>query len=232
VVDIAGKRGYAGRLFIVEGVDGSGKSTQIALLRQWLVAQGYTVFFSEWNSSPLVKRTTSRGKKRMLLTPATFSLLHATDFVDRMEREIIPALKAGAIVLADRYTYTAFARDGARGLPAGWVRNLYRFAPAPTVAFYFRVPLDVSLARILSGRVELKYYEAGMDLNLAASPQESFRLFQARIVEQYERLLEEFDLTVMDATLPIDAQQRRMRQLVAPHLDGVKPTHAPLELFS
>jgi dTMP kinase len=96
------------------------------------------VFFSEWNSSPLVKRTTSRGKKRMLLTPATFSLLHATDFVDRMEREIIPALKAGAIVLADRYTYTAFARDGARGLPAGWVRNLYRFAPAPIVAFYFR----------------------------------------------------------------------------------------------
>src|SRR5712691_1053820 len=108
---------YPGRLFIVEGVDGSGKSTQIALLRQWLISEGYTLFFSEWNSSPLVKRTTSRGKKRMLLTPATFSLLHATDFADRMEREIVPALKAGAIVLADRYTYTAFARDGARGVP-------------------------------------------------------------------------------------------------------------------
>src|SRR6266496_3622606 len=105
---------YPGRLFIVEGVDGSGKSTQIALLRQWLISEGYTVFFSEWNSSPLVKKTTSRGKKKQLLTPTTFSLIHATDFADRTEHDIIPPLKAGAIVLADRYIYTAFARVGKR----------------------------------------------------------------------------------------------------------------------
>ena len=105
---------YPGRLFIVEGVDGSGKSTQIALLRQWLISEGYTVFFSEWNSSPLVKKTTSRGKKKQLLTPTSFSLIHATDFADRTEHDIIPPLKAGAIVLADRYIYTAFARDVAR----------------------------------------------------------------------------------------------------------------------
>src|SRR5712692_5777077 len=106
---------YPGRLFVVEGTDGSGKSTQLALLYQWLKAEGYPVFFSEWNSSPLVKDTTRRAKKRRLFTPTTFSLLHATDFADRTERDIIPPLKAGAIVLADRYIYTAFARDVARG---------------------------------------------------------------------------------------------------------------------
>ncbi|HKD73851.1 MAG TPA: thymidylate kinase, partial [Ktedonobacterales bacterium] len=111
-----GEHDFPGRLFVVEGVDGSGKSTQIALLRQWLVSEGYTVFFSEWNSSPLVKQTTRRGKKKHLLTPTSFSLIHATDFADRTEKWFIPPLKAGAIVLADRYIYTAFARDGARGM--------------------------------------------------------------------------------------------------------------------
>src|SRR5690348_10784672 len=150
-----GSHQYPGRLFIVEGVDGSGKSTQITLLHQWLVSEGYTVFFSEWNSSPLVKQTTSRGKKKHLLTPTTFSLIHATDFADRTEHDIIPPLKAGAIVLADRYIYTAFARDAARGVPPDWVRNLYDFAVKPTVALYYRVPLEVSLRRILGGRAEL-----------------------------------------------------------------------------
>ena len=109
-----GKHRFPGKLFVVEGTDGSGKSTQLALLHQWLKVEGYPVFFSEWNSSPLVKDTTRRAKKRRLFTPTTFSLLHATDFADRTERDIIPPLKAGAIVLADRYIYTAFARDVAR----------------------------------------------------------------------------------------------------------------------
>src|SRR5450432_342571 len=108
---------YPGRLFVVEGVDGSGKSTQIALLRQWLISEGYTVFFSEWNSSPLVKKTTSKGKKKQLLTPTTFSLIHATDFADRYERHLLPLLRAGYIVLCDRYIFTAFARDVVRGCP-------------------------------------------------------------------------------------------------------------------
>ncbi len=213
---------YPGRLFVVEGVDGSGKSTQIALLRQWLISEGYTVFFSEWNSSPLVKQTTSRGKKRQLLTPTTFSLIHATDFADRTEHDIIPPLKAGAIVLADRYVYTAYARDVARGVDAEWVRELYQFAVKPTRAFYFRVPLEVSLSRILTGRTELKYYEAGMDLGLSSDPRESFKLFQQRIVNEYEKMVDEFNLTVMDATLSIPEQQRMMRKLVAPHLEGVR----------
>ncbi len=213
---------YPGRLFIVEGVDGSGKSTQIALLRQWLISEGYAVFFSEWNSSPLVKQTTSKGKKKQLLSPTTFSLIHATDFADRTEHDIIPPLKAGAIVLADRYIYTAFARDVARNVDRQWVRELYQFAVKPTVAFYYRVPLEVSLGRILTGRNELKYYEAGLDLALSSDPYESFKLFQQRIVNEYEAMVSEFELTVMDATLPIPEQQRRMRKIIRPYLHGVR----------
>jgi dTMP kinase len=209
---------HPGRLFCVEGIDGSGKSTQIALLHEWLKSEGYAVKFSEWNSSPLVKRTTSRGKKRQLLTPTTFSLIHATDFADRTEHEIIPYLKAGAIVLCDRYVYTAFARDIARGVSPRWVRRLYRFAAMPTMAFYFRVPLDVALERIIMGRPDLKYYEAGLDIGLSVDPMESFKLFQARIVAEYEKMVDEFNFTVMDATKTIEDQQRHMRNIVKKHL--------------
>ena len=209
---------YPGKLVIVEGIDGSGKSTQLALLTQWLRSEGHLVTFSEWNSSQIVKATTSRGKKRQLLTPLTFSLIHATDFSDRLEQQIVPALKAGAIVLADRYVYTAFARDVARGVDGGWVRSLYRFAVTPTLAVYFRVPLDVALHRILSARPKLKYYEAGMDLRLSMDPTESYRLFQARIQQEYEGLVREYGLATMDATLPVEVQQRALREMVRPHL--------------
>ncbi|GHO44173.1 dTMP kinase [Ktedonospora formicarum] len=219
-----GSHHFPGKLFVVEGVDGSGKSTQIALLRQWLISQGYTVFFSEWNSSPLVKRTTARGKKKQILSPTTFSLIHATDFADRTEHDIIPPLKAGAIVLADRYIYTAFARDAARNVNRSWVRELYRFAVRPTLAFYYRVPLELSLRRIMNARPQLKYYEAGMDLELSTNIFESFKLFQHRVVQEYEAMINEFHLTVMDATLPIPEQQRRMRELVLPYLEGVRST--------
>src|SRR5262245_44588753 len=187
---------FPGKLFVVEGTDGSGKSTQLALLHQWLKAEGYPVFFSEWNSSPLVKDTTRRAKKRHLFTPATFSLLHATDFADRTERDIIPPLKAGAIVLADRYIYTAFARDVARGCDRDWVRQVYSFAVRPTLAFYFRAPLDVAVERIASGRPNLKYYEAGLDMHWANEPKESFAIFQSKILREYDLMVEEFGLTV------------------------------------
>ncbi len=183
-----------GKLIVVEGIDGSGKSTQISLLSHWLRSQGYAVAFSEWNSSPLVKQTTRRGKKKEMFTPTTFSLIHATDFADRMESYILPLVKSGAIVCADRYAYTAFARDVARGVSRRWVRNLYRFAIEPSIAFYFRVPLDVALGRILGGRDALKYYEAGMDLDLARNVEESFRIFQGRILDEYEAMAEEMRL--------------------------------------
>lgn len=213
-----GNHRFPGKLFVVEGTDGSGKSTQLALLHQWLKAEGYPVFFSEWNSSALVKDTTKRAKKRHLFTPATFSLLHATDFADRTERDIIPPLKAGAIVLADRYIYTAFARDVARGCNPAWIRDVYRFAVKPTVAFFFRAPLDVAIDRIVSGRPALKFYEAGLDMGWADDPEESFTLFQGKILAEYDRMIKEFGLTVIDATRSIVAQQREMRTIVTQHL--------------
>jgi dTMP kinase len=187
-----------------------------------LQAEGYGTVFSEWNSSPLVKETTRRGKKKQMLTPATFSLIHATDFADRMEHNIIPLLKAGAVVLCDRYIYTAFARDVVRGMDPKWVRELYSFAVKPTGAFYFRVPLDVAMKRILDGRTGLKFYEAGMDLELADEPEDSFRIFQGRILEEYEKMVPEFDLTVVDAALPIEEQQMQMRQIVRAKLAQAK----------
>ncbi len=213
-------RALPGKLFIVEGIDGSGKSTQLDLLNKWLIGQGYCVAFSEWNSSPLVKETTKLGKKKQLLTPTSFSLIHAADLADRTERQILPALKAGAIVLADRYIYTAFARDVARGVSPTWVRKVYAFAVRPTVAFYFRVPLEESLRRILNGRPQLKFYEAGLDLGLSDDPQESFALFQKRILEEYEKMVDEFGLTVIDATLPLTEQQEMVREIIRPLLPG------------
>jgi len=215
-----GEHRFPGKLFVVEGTDGSGKSTQLALLHQWLIAEGYPVVFSEWNSSPLVKDTTRRAKKRRLFTPTTFSLIHATDFADRTERDIIVPLKAGAIVLADRYIYTAFARDVARGCDRAWVRELYRFAVEPTVGFFFRAPLNIAIDRIVSGRPQLKYYESGMDMDWSDDPEESFTIFQGKILEEYDQMVQEFGLTVIDATRSIEKQQKIVRSIVTRYLNG------------
>ncbi|MGH7864924.1 MAG: dTMP kinase, partial [Candidatus Binataceae bacterium] len=183
---LAAPHGYRGRLIAVEGIDGSGKSTQLALLDRWLRARGYPVHFTEWNSSRLVRRSMRRGKKKNLLTPTTFSLLHAVDFADRYTYQILPPLKAGMIVLADRFVYTAFARDVARGVHPDWVRAVYGFAPRPDLTVFFRVSIDVSLERLLAGRAKLKYHEAGMDVGLSTDPVESFRLFQGRVLDIYD----------------------------------------------
>jgi dTMP kinase len=206
--------GFPGRLIAVEGLDGSGKSTQIYLLKRWLELQGLKVFFSEWNSSDLVKNATSKGKKRELLSPNTFSLIHATDFADRYERQLVPLLRAGYIVLCDRYIFTAFGRDTVRGCPPDWVRGIYNFAALPDLVFFFKASLEVSLHRILDGRPALKYFEAGMDLHLSTDPYESFRIFQGRILDEYEAMAEEMGFHVIDATLSIEDQQRRMRDIV------------------
>ena len=212
-------RKYPGALIVVEGIDGSGKSTQLYLLKRWLEIGGYRLHFTEWNSSPLVKSATRRGKQRRLLTPTTFSLLHAADFADRCERQILPLLHSGYLVLADRYIYTAFARDVARNCSPRWLRNLYRFAPVPDITFYFRAPLDVAVKRIMSGRPKLKYYEAGMDLNLSLDRAESFRIFQGRILAQYDEMIESDKFVVMDGTLPVNSLQKQMRQMVKARID-------------
>ena len=148
----------------------------------------------------------------------TFSLLHATDFADRLLYKIIPPLKAGMIVLADRYAYTAFARDATRGVDRQWVRELYSFAVRPDLALYFRVPIDVSLDRLMARRVKLKFYEAGMDLGWSANPVDSFRLFQGKVINEYDRLVDEYGLQIVEAVGSITEQQRMVRTLVAPHL--------------
>ena len=208
-----GEHRFPGKLFVVEGIDGSGKSTQLSLLYQWLKSEGYGVVFSEWNSSPLVRDITKRGKKKHMLTPSTFSLIHATDFADRMEHSIIPLLKAGAVVLCDRYIYTAFARDVARGVHPEWVREVYSFAPRPDLTLYFRVPIDISLERLLSGRAKLKYHEAGMDVGLSAEPAESFRLFQSRVLSIYDQLTAEFGFRTIEAAGDIPNQQKTVRRM-------------------
>ncbi len=210
---------FPGRLIAVEGLDGSGKSTQIYLLKRWLEAEGIKVYFSEWNSSELVKSATSKGKKRELLTPTTFSLIHATDFADRYERHLLPLLRAGYVVLCDRYIFTAFARDVVRGCPPEWVRGIYSFATQPDLTIFFKADLEVSLNRILEGRPKLKFFEAGMDLALSSDPYESFRIFQGRILEQYMAMSEEFDFVVMDANVHVEKQQVLVRKLVGDRIE-------------
>src|SRR5437764_6177407 len=206
---------FPGKLIVVEGIDGSGKSTQLQLAMRYLQAKGLRPFFTEWNSADLVKAVTKKGKKKMSLTPMTFSLLHATDFAHRLVHNILPPLKAGMIVLADRYVFTAFARDVVRGCDRSWVRKMFQFAPRPDRAFYFNVPIEVSIQRVLSGRAKIKDYEAGMDLNLAKDHVESFRIFQGQILDEYAKIVGEYGLTEIDATLSISQQQ----QIVRDYLD-------------
>jgi dTMP kinase len=210
---------YPGRLIAVEGLDGSGKSTQIYLLKRWLEMKGLKVFFTEWNSSLLIKKATSKGKKRQLLTPTTFSLIHCTDFADRYEQQILPLLKAGYLVLCDRYIYTAFARDAVRGCSRPWLHKLYSFACHPDITLFFNTPLPVALNRILDSRPQLKFHEAGMDLGLSPDQYESFRLFQGRILDEYLGMKERFKFIELDGAAPIETQQKLVREIITTAID-------------
>jgi dTMP kinase len=216
----AANPGAPGRLLVVEGLDGSGKSTQARLLVKWLQSRGYRVFFTEWNSSELVSDVVRRGKKKGLLTPTTFSLLHATDFADRLERQIVPPLRAGYFVVCDRYCYTAFVRDTARGCDPAWVRNMYSFAPVPDRVLYFRVPVQVSLDRKLASREPISYYEAGMDLHLSDDIVDSYQRFQSALRRGYEKLVTTDHLVPIDASKPVEHVLSHVRAEVKPLLAG------------
>jgi len=202
-----------GILVCVEGIDGSGKSTQLELLRDWLKDTGQDVIYTEWNSSTLISQTTKAAKKKNLLSPRTFSLLHAVDFADRLKQIIAPALKAGFIVLADRYAYTAFARDVARGVDAQWVRNTYDFAIKPDLALYFDIDPQIAMERICANRAP-KFYEAGMDLNLSEDPYESYKIFQSRVTEEYHKMVDEFGLVKIDACESLHSKQIVIREML------------------
>lgn len=207
------KHSYQGILICVEGIDGSGKSTQIELLYNYLQQNGVDVILTQWNSSSLISSTTKKAKKKNMLSGRTFSLLHAVDFADRLEGTIKPALKAGFVVLADRYVYTAFARDVARKVDAQWVRNMYGFAIKPDLTFYFDVSPKDSLDRICANR-EPKFYEAGMDMKLSNNPYKSYIKFQTKIVEEYKKMIDEYGLIQVDATKSIHEKQFFIRQKV------------------
>ena len=213
------KHNYEGTLICVEGIDGSGKSTQLSLLRDWLKANGKDVIYTEWNSSPLISQTTKLAKKKNMLSPRTFSLLHAVDFADRLKQVIAPALKAGFIVLADRYAFTAFARDVARGVDPQWVRQVYDFAIRPDLTIYFDIDPKTSMERICFNRTP-KFYEAGMDLKLSNDPFESYLIFQTRVINEYKKMLKEFDIVKLDANDSIHSKQVEIRKMLTKILEA------------
>jgi dTMP kinase len=211
--------GFSGRLITVEGLNGSGKTTQIYLLRRWLEARGSRVRFIEWESPDLLRVTGTGAKKRELLTPTTFCLIHATEFADRYERLVVPLLRAGYLVLTDRYLFSALARDCVRGCPKDWVRSLYGFAARPDMTFLCKARLEVVFERVLDGRSRLRYFDAGMDRGFSKDTRESYRIFQSRLLDQYLAMSTEFDFHIIDGEQTIEAQQIMMRERLSKVLD-------------
>ncbi len=205
------KHGYPGLLVVIEGTDSSGRTTQINQLKNWIENQCYGVIVSEWKSSELIASVIDNAKERNLLNANTFSLMYASDFAHRLENVIIPALKSGFVVLLDRYTYTAFARDVVRGVKPKWVRKLYDFAPEPDLVFYLEQPVDVLLKRIIASK-GLDYYESGRDIGLSTDFYESFRIYQSKILEEYDQMKEKHNFITIDGTQPIDIIQEKMRE--------------------
>ena len=209
--------GYPGKIIAIEGTDGVGRSTQIRLLREWLEVQGYGVVETGWTRSELMQPTIELAKASNTLNKLTFVLLYATDFADRLEKEIIPALKAGFIVLSDRYIFTAMARAGVRGVDRTWMRNLYGFAIAPHLVFYLKIDEKTLIRRVLQSR-GMDYWESGMDMKLGDDIYESFRAYQRSLLREYASMADEFGFRVLDARRKIDVIQDELRRQIAAFL--------------
>ena len=213
------KHGYEGLLVVIEGTDGSGKSTQLQLLKKSIQAQSYGVMVSEWKTSRLIAGVIDDAKDRNLLNATTYSLLYAADFADRLENQIIPALKSGFIVLLDRYYYTALARDVVRGQNIEWVKNLYDYAPEPDLVFYLDMPVDVLLKRII-GTTGLNYYESGRDVGFSTDFYKSFEIYQNKCLEQYETMKTEYNFISIDGTKSVNEIHTIMNNEVQKILDS------------
>lgn len=194
------KHGYEGLLIVIEGTDGSGKSTQIGRLKRWIEDQSYGVMVSEWKTSKFIADAINDAKERNLLNATTFSLLYAADFADRLENIILPALKAGFVVILDRYVYTAYARDVVRGHNIEWLKNLYDYAPEPDMVFYLDVPVEILLKRII-GTTGLDYWESGRDIGLSSDFYKSFQIYQGKCLEEYQKMIKEYGFISIDGTL-------------------------------
>jgi dTMP kinase len=207
-----GGHGYPGHLIVIEGGDRSGRSTQVDLLVEWLGSLDTPVVKTDWSTSPHISKAIHKAKGESALRTVTFSLFYAADFADRVANVIVPALERGEVVIADRYVYTAFARDSARGADQQWLRKLYEFAPRPDAVFYLAVPPAVRLQREPSAAVKSRdIYEFGLDLGLTSDPQRSFEMYQQRVYDEFSHLVEEFGLTVIDGEQDIAAVHRVMR---------------------
>lgn len=200
MVKYKSKHGYEGLLIVIEGTDGSGKSTQISRLKRWIEDQSYGAMVSEWKTSKFIADAINDAKDRNLLNATTFSLLYAADFADRLEQVIIPALKAGFVVILDRYIYTAYARDVVRGHDIEWLKNLYDYAPEPDMVFYLDVPVEILLKRII-GTTGLDYWESGRDIGLSSDFYKSFQIYQGKCLAEYQKMIKEYGFISIDGTL-------------------------------
>jgi dTMP kinase len=222
------------RLIVLEGIDLSGRTTQVQLLRDWLAAQHYYVTITAWRTSPLIADVLAQARTKSPLQPLTYSLLYCADHLDRTERVIKPTLARGEIVLADRYTYTAFARDEARGLAREWVRNLYHFTVEPDVIFYLHISPDEAVRRRLALQqqreklpdTQLKKQEsqkkrrneAASMLSLTAEALESFHDFEMKMYDQYQHMQKEFNFIVVEGSQSVDRVQAILRRAVRSYL--------------
>ncbi len=208
---------YPGKIIAIESTDGVGRTTQLSLLREWLEVHGYGVIETGQSRSPLMQPTIELAKSSNTLNKLTFVLLYACDFADRLEKEIIPALKAGFIVLADRYIFTAFARAGVRGVDRDWMRRLYGFALVPHLVFYLKIDVD-ALARRMLQASGIEYWEAGMDMKAGDDIFDSFRNYQRQLLKEYGAMSDEFGFRVLDGRKSIKAIQEELRRRVGEFL--------------
>ena len=209
---------YPGRLIAIEGTDGVGRTTQIQLLREWLEVKGYGVVETGWTRSQLMQPTIEIAKASNTLNKLTFVLLYATDFADRLEKEIIPALKAGFVVLSDRYIYTALARAGVRGVDRPWLRSLYGYAISPHLVFYLNIDVKTLIGRVLKSR-GMDFWESGMDLKHGDDIYDSFRAYQNKVLREYGSMSEEFHFRTVDARRSINHIQEELRKQVGAFLE-------------
>ncbi|HEY6394452.1 MAG TPA: dTMP kinase [Candidatus Binataceae bacterium] len=211
-----------GHLIAIEGTDGVGRSTQIELLRPWLELEGYGVSNTGWTRSPLLSDTINEAKAGHQLTVTTFSLLYAADFADRLEHEILPALQAGFIVIADRYMYTAFARNNVMGADQDWSRDLFGMALVPDLVLYLDIDVETLIPRVVQGK-GMDYWESGMHLALGTDLFDSFLHYQTRLIDEYRRLASEFGFVCVDARGSIDEMQAELRTYISDYLQTARP---------
>lgn len=208
------KNGYEGLLIVVEGTDGSGKSTQVNLLSKYIQNKCYGCTVSQWKTSRLISGVINEAKEKNMLNTTTYSLLYAADYTDRLENEVIPALKAGFVVLMDRYVYTAYVRDIVRGLDINWVKSLYNFAPKPDLVFYLNTPPDILIKRLIVKNGGLDYFESGRDIGLSGDIYNSFEIYQKRCLDEYKKLKREYNFIELDGTLSKEEIHQKIKEKV------------------